>query len=267
MLRMRLLAFLPAVFLLAAVPAGAESIKDILNRQSGKGPPAAQKVEEETKVAPSAVRAQDDLTRECDRLTAASFDQDLPAGTKRVFFEDMDGPRAVKACAAAAEAHPDNRRIVFQYGRALDKVQRYGEAMEHYQRAAAMGSAAAMNNIGADYNDGRGVARNYKEAMRWFERSAALGYPRALVNLGLAYEDGEGVAVDPERAVEYYIQSVEKGSDDLFQNVRTQTFTRPVMRLLQRHLIELGYLSGSADGSLGPATRRAFEAWEEAEGF
>jgi TPR repeat protein len=46
-----------------------------------------------------------------------------------------------------------------------------------------VGNDAAMNSMGAIYNEGDGVPRNAKVARQWFEKAAALGNPEAKQNL------------------------------------------------------------------------------------
>jgi TPR repeat protein len=47
------------------------------------------------------------------------------------------------------------------------------------KQGAALGDDAAMNGLGAIYNDGDGVPRNARVARQWFGKAAALGNPEA----------------------------------------------------------------------------------------
>jgi TPR repeat protein len=51
------------------------------------------------------------------------------------------------------------------------------------EQGSALGNDAAMNGMGAIYNEGDGVPRNVKVARQWFEKAAALGNPEAKQNL------------------------------------------------------------------------------------
>jgi TPR repeat protein len=51
-------------------------------------------------------------------------------------------------------------------GRVATARKDYAEARRLYEKAAAAGYAMAMNNIGALYEGGSGVAKNYDEAAR-----------------------------------------------------------------------------------------------------
>ena len=51
------------------------------------------------------------------------------------------------------------------------------------EQGSALSNDAAMNGMGAIYNEGDGVPRNVKVARQWFEKAAALGNPEAKQNL------------------------------------------------------------------------------------
>jgi TPR repeat protein len=85
-------------------------------------------------------------------------------------------------------------------------TQDYGKAREQYEKAAAQGSAKAMNNLGSLYAQGK--------AREWYEKAAAKGVVRAMDNLGFLYATGQGVAKDPAKAREWYKKAADKGDDD-----------------------------------------------------
>jgi hypothetical protein len=65
------------------------------------------------------------------------------------------------------------------------------EAARWYRKAADQGNAAAQNRLAGCYKTGRGVDRDAVEAMNWFRKSAAQGNPEAQTFLlGLAYFQG-----------------------------------------------------------------------------
>lgn len=51
----------------------------------------------------------------------------------------------------------------------------YAEAMKWYRKAAELGDAEAMAEIGSLYELGRGVEKDYLEAMAWYRRAMDLG--------------------------------------------------------------------------------------------
>ncbi len=81
------------------------------------------------------------------------------------------------------QAEPGNRRALFQLGRGFDAGGAYSEARRWYEKAAALGHAPAMSNLGVLYQKGQGVQQDDVEARRWFEKAAALGNELAKTNL------------------------------------------------------------------------------------
>ncbi len=67
----------------------------------------------------------------------------------------------------------------------------YIKAREWYEKAAALGNANAMCNLGVSYERGRGVKQDYVKAREWSEKAAALGHKVAMNNLGNLYRDGK----------------------------------------------------------------------------
>lgn len=141
----------------------------------------------------------------CDTLAGS------PERMPGVVWDRLDAGQAVPVCQQALEIEPDNPRLQFQLGRALHKAGQYQTAMAWYQRAADAGWAAALNNIGALYYFGEGVAVDHGEAVRWFRRAAEQGSLMAAHNLGKSYDDGEGVTVDHAKAAHWFRQAAEGG--------------------------------------------------------
>jgi hypothetical protein len=145
---------------------------------------------------------------DCDRLAALPNDgkKHAPPG---VNFGDLDAARAVPACEAATARWPQEARFAAQYGRALEKAGRGVEAVPWYRKAANQGDAAAQNNLGVMYENGRGgLAKDEVEAVRWYRKAADQGYSEAQVNLGRMYENGRGgLPKDPDEARRLYKES------------------------------------------------------------
>ncbi len=59
----------------------------------------------------------------------------------------------------------------------------YKLAMEWYKKAVDGGSAAAMNNIGWMYQNGKGVTKSVKLAIEWYEKAVDAGSEEARDNL------------------------------------------------------------------------------------
>ena len=96
-----------------------------------------------------------------------------------------------------------------------------GEAVKWYRLAAEQGDAAAQNNLGWMYANGRGVSQDDGEAVKWYRLAAEQGDADAQNNLGVAYHNGKGVAQSYREAYIWHsiaaangIQSSEKYRDE-----------------------------------------------------
>lgn len=102
----------------------------------------------------------------------------------------------------------------WMYAKGQGVAQDYGQARQWYEKAAAVGSAAAMQNLGVLYRDGQGVPQDYEQARQWFEKGAAAGEASAMQNLGVLYRDGQGVPQDYEQAQQWYEKAAVHGNED-----------------------------------------------------
>lgn len=126
-------------------------------------------------------------------------------------FARIETATAITACRAAVAERPDHVRAHFQLGRALDKAQRWEEAVEHYRRAAEASYAPAQTSLGLLYEDGRGVPQDPATAMRWYRLAAIQSYPPADTAIGLLYLEGRGTRRDEREAARWFRQSAERG--------------------------------------------------------
>jgi TPR repeat protein len=53
------------------------------------------------------------------------------------------------------------------------------EAAKWFRKAADQGHAAAQNNLGWMYQNGRGVPQGHSEAVKWYHKAAAQGHAAA----------------------------------------------------------------------------------------
>ena len=88
----------------------------------------------------------------------------------------------------------------------------YAEAMRWFRKAADLGNANAMENIGMLYRTGQGVIRDDAEALRWWRKAADLGDANAMFQIGAAYRDGRGVNRDYIEAMRWFRPSAERGN-------------------------------------------------------
>jgi TPR repeat protein len=80
----------------------------------------------------------------------------------------------------------------------------YETALDWYKRAAEMGNASAMRNVGLLYETGQGTAKDLTQAAAWYKRAAEKGQPNAAYDLAYLYETGRGVERDYNAAAEWY---------------------------------------------------------------
>ncbi|HEY1199965.1 MAG TPA: SEL1-like repeat protein, partial [Niastella sp.] len=89
-------------------------------------------------------------------------------------------------------------------------AQDYDEAIRNYERAAAKGSANAMNDLGYIYEAIEGYVDS-KLSFKWYSRGVELGSPHAANGLANCYMDGLGTTADINKAIELYEQSAAGG--------------------------------------------------------
>src|SRR5262249_54312453 len=136
---------------------------------------------------------------------------DRPASVPGIPFKSLDAKSAVPACEAAVLVAPDDRRIVFQLGRAYGVAKDFEKERAQLARADALGSLLAANNLGSLYKDGLGGARDVAEARRLYEKAAAGGIALAMVNVGRVIASGEAGPKDFKQALSWYQKAAALG--------------------------------------------------------
>ncbi len=147
----------------------------------------------------------------CDLLAAHPFDPDrIGPG---VVSWDMDHERALPACEAAVAAEPDNVRLAFQFGRALERAQRYDEARAQFQRAADRGHVPAMSSLALMllYRENPSLT-DQPVALALLRRAVDAGFVSAIMAYGDILREGRGVARDDAAAVVQYRRAAEMGN-------------------------------------------------------
>ncbi|MBQ9153547.1 MAG: sel1 repeat family protein [Solobacterium sp.] len=84
----------------------------------------------------------------------------------------------------------------------------FAEAFRCFHKAAQLGSAAAMNNLSAMYDNGHGVPKDDVQGFEWCRRAAEAGFPNACYVLANKYEIGRGTQRNREKAVEWAQKAV-----------------------------------------------------------
>ncbi len=88
----------------------------------------------------------------------------------------------------------------------------YSHAYNYFYSRAIQGDAAAENNLGHMYMDGRGIKQDSTKAIYWYTQAANQGYRAAQVNLGVAYLYGRGTLKDKQKACHWLLLAKRKGS-------------------------------------------------------
>jgi uncharacterized protein len=111
------------------------------------------------------------------------------------------------------EGMTKNQTMAFYYqGVLFDHKKSYAKALSLFEKAAALGCAEAMNNIGTYYKEGYAGSVDKKNAVVWYCKSAALGNPVAYANIGSCYYWGEGTKVNYDSAFTYFSKADEYGN-------------------------------------------------------
>jgi TPR repeat protein len=80
----------------------------------------------------------------------------------------------------------------------------YQTAESRYKKAADLGNADAMDNLGALLENDRGVSQNLDAARAWYVKGAALNGRLAMHHLGATLEDGRGTSQNLSEAKFWY---------------------------------------------------------------
>ncbi len=155
--------------------------------------------------------SRDPRVARCDALAAAQTDPDRPEGVEGVDWNQVDGFAAVEACEMAVRAYPKERRLHYQLGRALDRLGRFGEAMQSYQTAADLGSMAALNGIATLHENGEGVPSSPETAFEFYMKAAEGGNTIAMTNVARMLQYGRGTAKDEAQAIAWYQRAADAG--------------------------------------------------------
>jgi tetratricopeptide (TPR) repeat protein len=148
----------------------------------------------------------------CNQLAASDLDTERPASVPGVSVGAIDADAAIAACEAAVATAPDDRRLIYQLGRAYYAAKNFEKARVAYAHADAMGHVAAAHNLGAILTNGSGVSRDRAEARRLFEKAAAAGFAMSMHNLGREFE----IDRDFMQARQWYAQAASQGFSPSF---------------------------------------------------
>jgi TPR repeat protein len=85
------------------------------------------------------------------------------------------------------------------------------KAVQYYQRAASLGSAAAEVALGTIYSKGMQGKVDYAQAAQWYTKAAQHGEPDGEFALGVSYALGHGVPVDYAQARRWLAAGADQG--------------------------------------------------------
>ena len=141
------------------------------------------------------------------------------------------------------------------------------KAREWYEKAAAAGSAPAMNQLGVSYHNGEGFAKDPVAARTWYERAIAGGNTTAMVNLARLLNRGQGVAADPKRAASLVLTALRNGGNDAINpDVASNMgrWSKETRTEIKKELKRLGHYTGVVNDVWDDAVRRAITAYRGA---
>lgn len=179
------------------------------------------------------------------------------------------------------------------------------QARSLISNAAEAGHIGAMYDLALFMAEGEGGELNEAGAVDWFRKAADHGFLDAQYNLGVMFAEGIGVEQDLPEALYWFELAARQGDNAAAQEARNLSARLPdetvsevvgaadvwselpsialangrfgaqrwntgnplQVQAVQTALSRLGYLSGQADGVLGPQTAEAIRAYQRSEGL
>lgn len=137
------------------------------------------------------------------------------------YFQDMSVPEnedpavldsfsKIQQQAMAGNAEAELELGAF-YNEGKGVIKNQTKAAEWYKKAAQHGNMEAAYFYGVALLKGVGILQNYKEAIFWLEKSARSGYSQAQYELGTIYRNKTGVEANPKRAYLWFSLAAAQG--------------------------------------------------------
>jgi TPR repeat protein len=108
-------------------------------------------------------------------------------------------------------------------GSMLQEDGRFEQAIGWYEKAAAQGHASATNSLGLLHDLGRGVPQDRRKGFELYTRAAELGWAEAMLNIGVMYGAGQLGEPDVVAACTWIVRAgrfAQPGQRQLHANVR-----------------------------------------------
>ena len=155
----------------------------ITNRRAQQVKSGEQQVKPDTQRAVS-LRL-DNSVNECDMLAGDANDPERKSAG--VEDQNIQSARAIEVCSGAVKTDQENRRLLFELGRALWTGRRFEEAIEMFLKAAELGHGGALAYLGdATLYGVAGLEADPDAAKNLYQRAAEAGFkPAATIAAGI----------------------------------------------------------------------------------
>lgn len=188
---------------------------------------------------------------------------------------DVDEKGAAELFRKSAESgYPDAQfRLGLAYLNAQGVPVDYGEAAKWMKMAAEADHTDAQYRLASMYSEGQGVQKNPETSAKWMSAAAANGDAFANYWVAKSFSSGTGVARDDYNAANFILKFLRhrdfRGQDNASASEIVNTYygdwTPATIAALQETLAAKGYYKKAIDGSWGPSTAAAVEAFYRAE--
>lgn len=131
---------------------------------------------------------------------------------------------------AAEGGHAEAQNSV---GSMLQEDGRFADAIGWYEKAAAQGHPRATNSLGLLHDLGRGVPQDRRKGFEFYTRAAELGWAEAMLNIGVMYGAGQLGHPDLVAACTWIVRAQRFAGPDQRQ---VQASVRRAMPQLERML-------------------------------
>lgn len=149
------------------------------------------------------------------------------------------------------EASQIDPRALYEQALQAEWSGNYPQARALLERAAELGHARALYQLGFLKMDGLGGPRDVNAARRHFRASADAGHRLALVPLIYTYDDFEDVEAAPDPVIASHALLDLSQRDLGMAGDTIQFWSGPLKRQIQRDLRQAGYYAGPIDGLIG----------------
>ncbi len=142
------------------------------------------------------VDEQNPLILACDTAAQNGGNPDNPNGVAGVPMDQIDGPSAESACAAAVAQFPDHLRSVYNLARVKAALGQDAAALGLYQGLAGKQYPAGIFGLADAYQYGKGISANPGLALRTYDVACKANHQTSCAIYGDMLFRGEGVAAD-----------------------------------------------------------------------